>query len=102
MKKVTLEHAKEVAERLKKKFKHGKTGQPEWFKNATTHMEQDGSYGVSICIPDWNAVPADYTLAFLEPVEDVRVFFRVVKAPNNNYNKKQDENDETKKRRSNR
>jgi len=85
--KATLEQAKQVAERLKKKYKHGKSGCPEWFKNAITFMEQDGSYSVAICIPNWS-VPEEHSNAFLTPIDGVRISLRVVTAPKYNVKSK--------------
>jgi len=76
--KITLEQAKEIAEKLKKKYKFGKSSCPAWFKNTCTPMEQDGSFSVAVCIPAWNAISQDEQNIFLEPFEGIYVTLRVV------------------------
>ena len=76
--KVSLERAKEVAESLRKKYKHGKPGSPKWFGNSCVHMEQDGSYGVSICIPSWNSMTQEDRDELYDPYEGMHIGLRVV------------------------
>ncbi len=76
--KITLEEAKDIAEKLKKKYNFGKSNCPAWFKNVCTPMEQDGGFGVSVCIPSWYSVPQEESNALLEPFEGIKISMRVV------------------------
>lgn len=107
--KISLERAKEIAEKLKKKYKFGKSTCPAWFKNTCTPMEQNGYYTVSVCIPAWSAISEEEQNIFLESFEGIRVTLRVVTPPKPYVSKKNDpaedkgkEDDKTKKRRSRR
>lgn len=98
--KINLEQAKQVAERLKKKYKHSKTDCPEWFRNAITYMEQDGSFSVAVCVPNWKSVPEEQSNAFLVPIDGVRISLRVTTPPS--YIKSKKDEDEKDKRGSDR
>ena len=86
--KVSIEEAKEIAIKLKKKYNFGKPTCPIWFKNVSIPMDQDGNFGVSICIPSWSAVPQDESNAFFELFEGIHITMRVVAEPNINYRRK--------------
>ena len=85
--KISLEEAKEIAKKLKAKYKFGQVECPKWFVSVCNPMEQDGSFGVSICIPSWNAVPQADADVFFEPFEGIHISMRVVTPPNHDYNK---------------
>lgn len=90
--KTTIERAKEVEEKLKKKYKFGKSTCPAWFKNTCVYMQQDGSFGVAICIPSWQAITETESNEFFEPFEGLSVIIRVVSiAPVYNFDKKPEE-----------
>lgn len=90
--KTTLPQAQEIAEKLKKKYNFGKPSCPEWFKNTCTPMEQDGSFGVSICIPSWKSISQDEQNVFFELFEGIHITLRIVTAPKPyNYGKKKKE-----------
>lgn len=76
--KLTLPEAKEIAERLKKKFKFDKSTRPAWFGGVSIMMEQDGNYCIGICIPSWNSISEADSNQFLEPFLGARVILRVV------------------------
>ncbi len=76
--KLTLEQAKETAEKLKLKYKFGKSGCPKWFSNTCVAMRQDGSYSVEICIPDWSLITEEENNELLEPFENCLINLRVV------------------------
>lgn len=76
--KFTLEQAKAIAEKLKIKYKFGKPSCPKWFGNSCVHMEQDGSYGVSICIPSWNSMTQEDRDELYDPYEGLHIGLRVV------------------------
>lgn len=84
MRKNTLEHAKSVAERIKKKYKYGKLGKPEWFTNAVPCMEQDGGYSIMLCTPDRKLIPAAENEAFMVPIDGVTLHISVVTPPKYN------------------
>lgn len=79
--KYSLEKAKEVAEKLKKKYKFGKTTCPEWFKNAVAFMEQDGGFNVAICILSGQKIPDDDLSFLLEPFDGFRITTRTITLP---------------------
>lgn len=76
--KVTLELAKEVDVKLKKEYKFGTKACPDWFKNTSICMEQDGSYNVSINIPSWSSMTEEEKNKFFEPFEGIRIRLRIV------------------------
>lgn len=97
-----VEYAKEVAEKLKKKYKHGKSTCPAWFGNAIPFMEQDGGYSVAVCIPSWSSIPEEEANVFLERFEGLRITLRVVTPPSYKIKKEKAKEDEKDKRSSDR
>lgn len=81
MKKITLERATEIADKIKKKYKFGKSTCPEWFRNAVPFMEQDGSYNVSICVLSGKKMPQEDVDIFLQPFEGARITTRILTLP---------------------
>jgi hypothetical protein len=91
-KKLSLPEALEIAEKLKKKYKFGKSTCPAWFKNTCALMGQDGSYSVAICIPSWQAITETESNELLESFEDTFISLRVVTPqPIYNFDKKPEE-----------
>lgn len=76
--KFSLEKAKEIAEKVNKKYKLGKTTCPEWFRNAVTFMEQDGGFNVAICVLSGKKIPEDDLLFLLSPFEGFRLITRSI------------------------
>lgn len=97
--KTTLAQAKEVAEKIKKKYKFGKSTCPKWFINTCTPMEQDGSYSVGVCVSSWGEITEDEKNAFLVPIDGVHIYLRTVTAPTYKKEEKKGEQDASKKKR---
>ncbi len=70
--------ATEIADKLKKAYKFGKSSCPKWFSNTSIGMRQNSTYFVEICIPSWASISQEEQNVFLEPFEGTHISLRVV------------------------